>query len=76
MTIPFFINTNDNAFLDFSAETDDGWGYCVFGKVIDGMDVVREIHAQDADGPSDSPYTQGQMLTQPVRIERAFRATD
>jgi len=39
----FYINTNDNAFLDFSAETDDGWGYCVFGEVIDGMDVVEKI---------------------------------
>ncbi len=39
----FFINTTDNAFLDFSAETDDRWGYCVFGKVVDGMDVVEKI---------------------------------
>ena len=39
----FFINTTDNAFLDFSRETDDGWGYCVFGKVIDGLDVVEQI---------------------------------
>ena len=41
----FFINTTDNAFLNFSAETADGWGYCVFGKVIDGMDVVESIEA-------------------------------
>ena len=41
----FFINTTDNAFLDFSKETDDGWGYCVFGKVIDGIDVVEQIEA-------------------------------
>lgn len=39
----FFINTTDNAFLDFSKETDDGWGYCVFGKVIDGLDIVEQI---------------------------------
>ena len=39
----FFINTNDNAFLNFRAETEDGWGYCVFGRVIDGMDVVEAI---------------------------------
>ena len=43
----FFINTNDNAFLDFNSETDDGWGYCVFGKVIDGMDVVEKIEETD-----------------------------
>ena len=41
----FFINTTDNAFLDFSKETDDGWGYCVFGKVIDGLEVVEQIEA-------------------------------
>jgi peptidyl-prolyl cis-trans isomerase B (cyclophilin B) len=39
----FFINTNDNAFLNFSAETDGGWGYCVFGEVVEGGDVVDKI---------------------------------
>lgn len=39
----FFINVNDNGFLNHSAKTPDGWGYCVFGKVIDGMDVVDKI---------------------------------
>ena len=39
----FFINTSDNAFLDHRNTTEDGWGYCVFGKVIDGMDVVEKI---------------------------------
>ena len=39
----FFINTNDNAFLDFSKETQNGWGYCVFGKVIEGIEVVEQI---------------------------------
>lgn len=43
----FFINSTDNAFLDFSKETDDGWGYCVFGKVIDGLDVVEQIEETD-----------------------------
>lgn len=37
----FFINTNDNGFLDFPGQ--DGWGYCVFGKVSDGIDVVDKI---------------------------------
>lgn len=39
----FFINTSDNGFLDFTAETQDGWGYCVFGKVIEGIEVVNQI---------------------------------
>ncbi len=43
----FFINTNDNAFLDFSKETDDGWGYCVFGKVVEGYEIVEQIEVVD-----------------------------
>ncbi|MFU8838167.1 MAG: peptidylprolyl isomerase [Thiohalomonadaceae bacterium] len=39
----FFINVKDNKFLDHRAATPDGWGYCVFGKVVDGMDVVERI---------------------------------
>lgn len=39
----FFINVNDNTFLDFRSKTRDGWGYCVFGEVIEGMDVVEKI---------------------------------
>lgn len=39
----FFINVVDNDFLNFTAETTNGWGYCVFGKVIEGMDVVDQI---------------------------------
>ncbi|UPQ87142.1 peptidylprolyl isomerase [Vibrio sinaloensis] len=39
----FFINVNNNTFLDFRSESLDGWGYCVFGEVIDGMDVVNKI---------------------------------
>lgn len=39
----FFINVADNDFLNHSAETVQGWGYAVFGKVIEGMDVVEKI---------------------------------
>ncbi|MDL2314362.1 peptidyl-prolyl cis-trans isomerase, partial [Desulfovibrio sp. OttesenSCG-928-C14] len=39
----FFINTVDNEGLDFSAETTSGWGYCVFGQVVEGLDVVDKI---------------------------------
>ena len=41
----FFINVGDNDFLNHSALTSSGWGYCVFGKVIQGMDVVDKIKA-------------------------------
>lgn len=44
-TSQFFINTVDNAFLDFKAKTPQGWGYCVFGQVTKGMDVVDAIEA-------------------------------
>ncbi|KMT64107.1 peptidylprolyl isomerase [Catenovulum maritimum] len=41
----FFINVADNTFLDFRAKSADGWGYCVFGEVVEGMDVVDKIKA-------------------------------
>jgi peptidyl-prolyl cis-trans isomerase B (cyclophilin B) len=39
----FFINVKDNDFLNFKAKSGDGWGYCVFGKVVAGMDTVDKI---------------------------------
>ncbi len=39
----FFINVVDNDFLNYTASTPSGWGYCVFGKVIDGMHIVDQI---------------------------------
>jgi peptidyl-prolyl cis-trans isomerase B (cyclophilin B) len=42
-TAQFFINTSDNGFLDFKSETPQGWGYAVFGKVVDGTAVVDAI---------------------------------
>ena len=42
-TAQFFINVADNGFLDYSAPTPQGWGYCVFGKVVEGQDVVDRI---------------------------------
>ncbi len=41
----FFINVSNNTFLDHRSPTQDGWGYAVFGKVVDGMDVVERIKA-------------------------------
>ena len=42
-TAQFFINTEDNRGLDFQSETEQGWGYCVFGEVTDGIEVVSAI---------------------------------
>jgi peptidyl-prolyl cis-trans isomerase B (cyclophilin B) len=42
-TAQFFINVKDNTFLNHTAPTAQGWGYAVFGKVVDGMDVVHSI---------------------------------
>ena len=43
----FFINLKDNNFLDFTAETSQGWGYCAFGKVFEGMDILDKIALVD-----------------------------
>ena len=64
-TAQFFINVKDNGFLDYPGQ--DGWGYCVFGKVTSGMDVVEKIRAVDTTsraGHSDVP-------ADPVVIEKA-----
>jgi peptidyl-prolyl cis-trans isomerase B (cyclophilin B) len=42
-TAQFFINTNDNGFLNFKSESPSGWGYAVFGKVVAGNEVVDKI---------------------------------
>jgi peptidyl-prolyl cis-trans isomerase B (cyclophilin B) len=44
-TAQFFINVVDNDFLNFRAPSGNGWGYCVFGKVTEGLDVVDKIRS-------------------------------
>lgn len=46
-TAQFFINVRDNGFLDHSDKSPEGWGYAVFGRVVDGMDVVNAIKEVD-----------------------------
>ncbi len=56
----FFINVKDNGFLDHRAKSSKGWGYCVFGKVISGMNVVRAIErvaTTSRSGMRDVPKT-------------------
>lgn len=66
-TCQFFINVADNDFLNFSSETGSGWGYCVFGEVTEGMDVIdtiKKVATGRAQGHSDVPV-------KPVIIEKA-----
>ena len=44
-TAQFFLNVVDNDFLDFKSPSGNGWGYCVFGEVVEGLDVVDAIRA-------------------------------
>jgi len=63
----FFINTKDNDFLNFSSETQSGWGYAVFGKVTSGTEVVDQIEAVRTG--QNGPY--GDVPLEPVIIESA-----
>lgn len=70
----FFICIGDQPALDYGATRNpDGLGFAAFGRVIEGMDVVRAIHGRDANGPSEDPYTDGQILTSNVTIVSASR---
>lgn len=62
----FFINVVDNDFLNFSAESPNGWGYCVFGKVIEGMDIVDKIRKV----PTTSRAGHENVPTENVVIEK------
>lgn len=68
----FFINTNDNGFLDFTAETQDGWGYCVFGKVIEGIEVVTNIEEK----PTTTKSGHQDVPEEVVTIEKAVMLED
>jgi cyclophilin family peptidyl-prolyl cis-trans isomerase len=66
-TSQFFINTVDNSFLDHKQKTPQGWGYCVFGKVVEGMNVVDAIE----NVPTTAKGGHGDVPSTPVIIERA-----
>ena len=69
-TSQFFINVKDNAFLDYSGESPQGWGYAVFGKVVEGqatVDKIKKVATGSAGGHQDVPR-------EAVVIEKAERA--
>lgn len=66
-TSQFFINVNDNAFLNHTGKNSQGWGYCVFGEVVSDMDVVMDICTM----PTGNVGGHGDVPMEPITIERA-----
>lgn len=66
-TAQFFINTSDNGFLDFTSETQDGWGYCVFGKVVEGIEIVNNIEGK----PTSTQNGHQDVPEETIEIEKA-----
>lgn len=68
-TSQFFINLADNDFLNYTSSTPDGWGYCVFGQVQDGMHVVEDMNGVPTGsrhGFQDVPLTE--ILIEKVEV--------
>lgn len=68
-TCQFFINVKDNPSLDYKEKSSQGWGYCVFGKVVEGMDVVRAIENL----PTGMRAGHRDVPVEPVVIKRAVQ---
>jgi len=66
-TAQFFINVKDNAFLNHTAKNVQGWGYAVFGKVVEGQDTVDKIRKV----PTGNARGMGDVPLEPVVIEKA-----
>ena len=57
-TAQFFINASNNDFLNYTSPTPQGWGYCVFGKIVEGQDVIdkiRKVRTGSKGGHQDVP---------------------
>lgn len=67
-TAQFFINTKDNDFLDFKSESPESWGYAVFGKVIQGQDVVDKIEKV----ATTQKGMHGDVPVEPIVIKKAI----
>jgi peptidyl-prolyl cis-trans isomerase B (cyclophilin B) len=68
-TAQWFVNVADNTFLNHTGKNEQGWGYAVFGKVTDGMDVVDKIKSvkTGASGPFSKDAPQQPIVIQSVR---------
>ncbi len=64
----FFINLTDNDFLDFKNESVQGWGYCVFGEVVEGMDVVDKMTLVE----TGNMFGHGDVPKEDILIESAL----
>ncbi|WP_300270596.1 peptidylprolyl isomerase [Halomonas sp.] len=71
-TAQFFINVADNAFLNHSGKSIQGWGYCVFGRVVDGMEVVDKIRKVE----TTRRGMHADVPAQDVLIEKAYVKED
>ena len=67
----FFINLSDNDFLNFKDESQAGFGYCVFGKTLEGMDTVNKIAAVStgSNGPHQDVPTEAVLIESVVVTE-------
>ncbi|MEC8158447.1 MAG: peptidylprolyl isomerase [Pseudomonadota bacterium] len=71
-TAQFFINVSDNDFLNFSGENMQGWGYAVFGRVVEGEDVLDKIRVV----PTSSQAGHQDVPTDPIVIESVTVLSD
>lgn len=65
-TAQFFINVADNAFLNYSSDSMQGFGYCVFGEVVEGMDIVdsiAKVKTGQSSGHADVPVEEVSILS-------------
>ncbi|WP_425994090.1 peptidylprolyl isomerase [Caulobacter sp. DWR1-3-2b1] len=71
----FFICIGNNPALDFGGTRNpDGQGFAAFGRVVEGMDVVRKIHKAPAVSNASDPYLKGQMIAELVKIRTLGRS--
>jgi peptidyl-prolyl cis-trans isomerase B (cyclophilin B) len=74
-TSQFFVNTKDNGFLNHKGKSQRGWGYCVFGKVVDGQDTLESIRNTPVHKDPRADGRQSAAADTPVVIEKVVRVS-